>query len=295
MTGITKSLILFILASLLGSVAAQGAVSVQPNAIIHAANPGGVVTQQLRIDNPGNAALDISIYPGDWQHDSSGQVVYYPAGTLEHSAANWLVFDQDSLRVDAKGQATVNYTVSVPADAAPGSYWAALFAEGADTAVDQSQALTTFRLRTAHIIYVNVPPATTGGRITGMLGEAPVTEEAPYMLQLTYLNEGNTIQILGGQVQIRTVAGELVETITMERQMALPGVTRNFTIQLFGPVPAGDYLALAVLNYGDVGTDVAGEFVFSLDHALAPATFQFEEAAERVRLQQEQAAQEQAE
>lgn len=292
MKAFIKPLVLFAAGLFCGAVGAQGAVSVQPNAIIHTASPGGSVTQQLRLDNPGSAPLDISIYPGDWQHDSSGQIDYFPAGTLETSAANWLTIDATSLQLAAGSQATINYTVTVPADAAPGSYWAALFAEGVDPSVDQSQALTTFRLRTAHMVYVNIPPATTGGRITGILGQAPVTEDDPYTMQLTYLNEGNTVQILTGRIEIRSVAGELIETITMDRQMALPGVSRNFVMQLYGPVPAGDYLALALLNYGDIETDVAGEFVFRLEQALAEPTFRFDEAAERVRIEQERAARE---
>lgn len=291
-----KQLILLAAGLFCGVTGAQGAVSVQPNAIIHTTSPGGSVTQQLRLDNPGTAPLNISIYPGDWQHDSGGQIAFFPAGTLESSAANWLSFDVDTLELGANSQATISYTVTVPADAAPGSYWAALFAEGVDPSIDQSRAITTFRLRTAHMLYVNIPPATTGGRIIGILGQAPATEIDPYTMQLTYLNEGNTIQILTGTVEIRSVTGELIETITMDRQMALPGVSRNFTLQLYGPIPAGDYLALALLNYGDIGTDVAGEFVFRLDQALAEPDFRFEEAADRVRRleqeQQEQAAQE---
>lgn len=289
-----KRLILLAAGLFSGLAGAQGAVSVQPNAIIHSTSPGGSVTQQLRIDNPGTAPLNISIYPGDWQHDSGGQVAFFPAGTLDNSAANWLSFDVDNLELGAGSVATISYTVTVPPEAAPGSYWAALFAEGVDPSVDQSQAITTFRLRTAHMLYVNIPPATSGGRITGILGQAPTTEIDPYTMQLSYLNEGNTIQILTGRIEIRSVSGELVETITIDRQMALPGVSRNFTMQLYGPIPAGDYLALALLNYGDIDTDVAGEFVFRLDQALAEPEFRFEEAAERVRLEQEEAAQEQA-
>lgn len=289
-----NTFILLLTAAVLSVAAAQGAVSVQPNAVIHPATPGAVLSQVLRLDNPGDGALDISIYPGDWQYDSSGQIVYYPAGTLERSAATWLSFDRDSLHVEAHSNAEVTYTVSVPPDAAPGSYWAALFAEGTEPETDEAgpAPLTTFRLRTAHMIYVNVPPSTGGGRITGMLGHVPVSEDAPYTMQLTYLNEGNTVQILRGEIQIRSVTGELIDTVQMDRHMALPGITRTFNVSVFGPIPAGNYLALALLNYGDLAVDVAGEFVFTLDQALAAPSFQFQEAAERARLNQERAAEE---
>lgn len=273
-------ILFFLLLALIELASAQG-VSVQPNAVVHTAQPGELVTQQLRLDNPGSGDLQITVYPGDWQHDNIGEVVYFPTGTLERSASNWITFDRATFPLDQRSTATLNYTVSVPADTAPGSYWAALFVEGTDPAAPGGLTLTNVRLRTAHILYVNVPPMVPSGRISGIFGQAPVSEQAPYTMQLTYLNEGNSMQVLTGEVQIRSVSGELIETVDLGREVALPGVTRTFPISLYGPVPAGDYLALAILNYGDMDTDVAGEFVFSLPHALAPATFQFEEAAER--------------
>ena len=75
-------------------------------------------------------------------------------------------------------------------------------------------------------------------------------------MHLTYLNEGNTIQILTGRVQIRTVAGSWSKRSRWIGYWPF----RDRPHFLDGPFRTNrrDYLALAVLNYGDSGTDVAG-------------------------------------
>ncbi len=259
----------------------QGAVGVQPNAVILEVAPGGSVTQELRIDNPGSNPLGLTIYPGDWQLDGSDQINYYPAETLERSAAGWLTLSATDLSLASRANTTLTYTVQVPDSATAGTYWAAVFIEGVDPATEGSQALAAFRLRTAHTFYINVPPIQHAGSILGIFGTPPQTPEQPYRMQLSYMNEGNTVQILNGQIDIRTVTGELVDTVPVEREVALPGLVKSLNIALYGPLPASEYLALAVLNYGDFTRDVAAELVFEVPIDLAAPEFYFEGARER--------------
>ena len=48
----------------------------------------------------------------------------------------------------------------------------------------------------------------------------------------------------------------------------LPGVDRAFQINVVGPLPAGNYTALVVLNYGSDEQDVAGAIDFTLTEPL---------------------------
>ncbi len=283
MTTARRLLLMLVLTGPGAIAAAQGAVGVQPNAIILDAAPGGSVTQTLRLDNPGSNPLAITVYPGDWEFDGNGEIAYYPSSTLERSAADWISFDTASAELPGHEMMEISYTVQVPADAQPGTHWAALFIEGSKPGEDEdAPALASFRIRTAHMIYVNVPPVSSAGRITGILGSAAQTPAEPYRLQLNYLNEGNAVQILNGVVEIRTVQGELVDTIPVERQLALPGAASTLDMELYGPLPAADYLALAILNYGDTSRDVAGEFVFTLHEPLAEPQLYFDGAREAV-------------
>lgn len=281
--------ILLAAALLLPSAAsAQTAIGVQPNAIILEGSPGEEITQELRIDNPAGTTLILDMYPGDWTYDGIGDPAYYPPGTLEESAADWLSFSSGQLTLDGSSSLRTTYTVSVPEDAAPGTHWAALFVEGNDPAERNPNALTSFNIRTAHMVYVNVLPLEQGGEIAGIIGNPPETPANPYVFQLDYVNHGNAVQILNGMVEIRTLAGTVAETIPVERQLALPGMVKPLRLQLYGPLEAGEYLALALLNYGDHSLDVAAEYMFEVPFELAAPEFYFDGARERAEQQQQQ-------
>lgn len=277
----TRLITMFVLL-LLPAAWGQGAVGVQPNAIILEAAPGEAITQELRIDNPGGTPLNLSVYPGDWQYDGSGQVAYFPAGTLQESAAGWLVFDDSDISLEGRGRTNISYTVEVPEDAAPGTHWAALFIEGTNPATGAANPLASFRIRTAHMVYVNVPPLNTDGQILAIQGTAPESASGPFSMQLDYLNEGNSVQVLSGTVEIRRPDGSIHDTVTVERELALPGTVKPLNMELYGPMPQGEYVALAILNYGDPTLDVAAEFLFQLPHDLEAPKFRFDGARERV-------------
>ena len=132
------------------------------------------------------------------------------------------------------------------------------------------------------MVYVNVPPLSTDGQITAIQGMAPESAKEPFSMQLDYLNEGNSVQVLSGTVEIRRPDGSIHDTVTVERELALPGTVKPLYMELYGPMPQGEYVALAILNYGDPTLDVAAEFLFELPHDLEAPEFRFDGARERV-------------
>jgi len=58
-------------------------------------------------------------------------------------------------------------------------------------------------------------------------------------------------------------------SIPISREVALPGATRLLKANMAGPLPAGDYDALVVLDPNNMDQEVAGEYPFHLDQALA--------------------------
>ena len=68
---------------------------------------------------------------------------------------------------------------------------------------------------------------------------------------------------------MRDATGRKVAEVPIEEVVVLPGQTRILPITLVGPLPAGNYTALAVLNYGDPSRDVAADLPFTLKSPLA--------------------------
>ncbi len=250
------------------TAAAQAMVGVEPAGVILQASPGGQVSQQVKLDNPSDKPLKLRAYLSDWDYSPAGQMQYHPVGTLPESAAPWITFSPATLDLPARASATVRYTVQVPQNATPGTYWAVFFFESETPPGEPGKTLATFKVRVGHVVYVNVPPLKEAGKISGIFGAMATDTPNVYEFAVQYANSGNQAYAVRGRVEVRNIRGDTVVTIPIRKTVALPRATRLITARLTGPLPAGEYTALVVLNYGDATLDLAGEYTFTLDKAL---------------------------
>lgn len=243
---------------------AQSTLGVEPPVLLKEAKPGEVLTQTLQVYNVGTRPVRVRVSLGDWTYDPMGKIQFLPAGTLKESASAWATFAPAEFLLEAKQGRPLTYTLSLPSNATPGTHWGVLFLESEDPNPPPGVPLATFRVRMAHVFYVNVPPLQTAGRITGIVPSAPQTPQDPYRFAVQYQNTGNTAQKLSGRFEVRDSAGRKAAQVEVEEVVVLPGQVRILPVSLVGPLPAGSYTALVILNYGDPSKDVAADLPFTL-------------------------------
>jgi hypothetical protein len=251
------------------SALAQSTLGVEPPVLLKEAKPGETLTQTLRIHNVGTRPVRVRASLGDWTYDPMGKIQFLPVGTLKESASPWATFAPAEFLLEAKASRPLTYTLTVPKEAAPGTHWGVLFLESEDPNPPPGVPLATFRVRMAHVFYVNIPPLTSSGRITGIVPSAPQKPQDPFRFALQYQNTGNTAQKLSGRFEVRDTSGRKVAEVLIEEEVVLPGQVRILPIALVGPLPVGNYTALAILNYGDPSKDVAADLPFTLRTPLA--------------------------
>jgi len=251
------------------SALAQSTLGVEPPVLLKEAKPGETLTQTLRIHNVGTRPVRVRASLGDWTYDPMGKIQFLPVGTLKESASPWATFAPAEFLLEAKASRPLTYTLTVPKNAAPGTHWGVLFLESEDPNPPPGVPLATFRVRMAHVFYVNIPPLTSSGRITGIVPSAPQKPQDPFRFALQYQNTGNTAQKLSGRFEVRDTSGRKVAEVLIEEEVVLPGQVRILPIALVGPLPVGNYTALAILNYGDPSKDVAADLPFTLRTPLA--------------------------
>lgn len=251
------------------ALAQGGAALIDPASKLYFANPGESLSGSVSISNPAQTALRLRLSLSDWKLDLAGQFTFSDSGTLERSASGWVTFTTTSLDLAPNENHALSYTVNVPADSEPGTYWTVLFAEGEPSEPEPGQSSATVSVRVGHVIYVNVPELISEGAVVGIFGDPPSAPERPYMIMAQYANTGNVAQGVEGAFVVRNDQGETVIDAVIERSVVLPGSDRVFQINVVGPLPAGNYTALVVLNYGDEDRDVAGTHDFVLEQPLA--------------------------
>jgi len=261
-----------LLAVLAGRADAQGAAMLDPSAARHTAEPGATVEGSVRVTNPTGDTLRLRLYLSDWELDPAGNFEFADPGVMAASASPWITFDTTVLDLAPQSSATVRYAAVVPADAEPGTHRSVLFIESEPGETAPGQAAATFSVRVGHVVYIDVPPLTRAGAIAGIFGEPPAEATGAYRLTVLYVNGGNAVTGVQGRFTLRNDRGEAVIEADIDRAVVLPGSERVFSINIHGPLPAGNYTALVVLDYGDEAQDVAGTYDFTLDEELRTAS-----------------------
>lgn len=125
---------LFLLAALLGCLAAQAWAGVMVNGEltrIHNVQPGDKTEGVLVLKNTGTESASVKIYQTDYLFSSDGSNHYGKPGELPRSNAAWItLYPADRITIPPSATASINYSLQVPArQDLTGSYWSMVMLE----------------------------------------------------------------------------------------------------------------------------------------------------------------------
>lgn len=251
------------------TLAQGGAALVDPSSKLYSGVPGEVIATNLRLSNPGPIPIRLRLYTSDWRMGITGSFEFFDVGQVERSASTWIDYGDTAVELAAYETRVIPYTLTIPTNVEAGTHWSVIFAEGEPSDPVPGQSAASVTMRVGHVIYVNVPDLHSSGQIVGMFGTPSGEQGGPFTVIAQYLNNGNAAQGVGGNFTLRDDTGTVVMEAPLTRGIVLPHSERAFQISVNGPLPAGFYTALVVLNYGDEERDVAGTFDFLLAEPLA--------------------------
>lgn len=222
----------------------------------HAAQPGETYSGTLRLRNEGRQAEEARVYLSDYSFAADGRTVYAPAGSLPRSSARWIAVSPSHVRIAPGGEATVGYTVTVPAGtAASGTFWSLVMVEGVAHGSPESTAggrAARVRLGVQPSIRYAVQIATTLGSAAPRVSFVSARAYAAgggKVLELELANAGEVAYRPEIRVELFDEAGRKAGAFTSRRGLLYPGTSLRQTFDL-GTVPAGTYQALVVADAG---------------------------------------------
>lgn len=146
----------------------------------------------------------------------------------------------------------------MPEDIPSGTYWSVLFFDSevprSEEEAGQGIAIQS-RVRVGHIIYVEVGQPTREGTIVDIRYSE---DSPPGTVRVRFGNTGTGLLRVDGRTEIRTMTGELLQTLEVTDVASFPGATHDLTFPLEEPLDSGRYLALTVLDFGEASV-VVGE------------------------------------
>lgn len=256
-------LAIFVVAFLHTSLAQTG-VGLSPPRITLEATPGTEITESVVVDHPSaSAPMEVMVNLSDVLLAPDGSIVYLEPDSQPRSLASWITVSPLQFELTVEERRELRYTIEVPEDTTPGTYWGLLFfesrpiTESEDENPEQGFGVRT-RVRVGHTVYVNVGQIARDGQIAGIRHEPSADE-----MRIAFQNTGNGVIRLAGEVEIRSTDGQRVHSLELSNEVSFPGSTHDLAVPLPGPLSSGDYVALAVLDYGEDSV-VAGESEFTV-------------------------------
>ncbi len=246
----------------------QSIVGLDPSNKVFHVTPGQTITQSVAVYNPNEGAesFKINAYLADFTYNPFGEIQYANSGTYPESASKWLTVSPSTVELKGQDRQQVQYTMTVPANAKPGTYWVMLMFE-AQAPNAQPGQLAAFRTRVAHTVWVFVDPTVNKGEISGIFDQQPKNENQPVYLGVQYNNTGSAATGVQGRIELRNEQGDLVQTVPLKLEVSLPGRSVLLQTPVSG-LKKGKYFALAVLSNGSKDQDVVGEYNFDVPFDL---------------------------
>ena len=226
---------------LLGVVAedARAQFSAQP-VILELATVDSAASSRFTVRNESAEELQLRISAGDFDQPVSGGHEFFEAGTHERSCAARLEFFPESLVLGPgeSGEVTVRM--------APGAAtcWSLVFVQtvlGAQGGV-----------RIAHRIGIKVYGVSSAALPEGEVSHVEVMEDSAGVRSavVEFTNASDVPVRPTGEVEIRTMSGDVVAVVPVEPFSVLPGHARRTTVVLDATLDPGTYLAIPILDFG---------------------------------------------
>jgi hypothetical protein len=221
------------------------------------ANPGETLHDSVVIANPGTIPVSILLYPVDAATGDSGGAVYLNNSDARKDVGSWVTLDASQVDVPPSQQATVSFTIAVPAGARGGDHLGGIVAElaraptptpGAAGSNAQAGFGVTTVTRAVTAVLLTVGSAGTPSlKITG----AKTVELAGYpTLVLSLQNDGSALVKPQGTVSLTDAAGKTALSTQLKIDTVVPQTSIDYPVQVDLPAQAGTYQVHASLDYG---------------------------------------------
>jgi len=229
-------------------------------------NPGDTVTEIIYVTDRvrGTTTFSIGIQDFKGTNDPNAPVAIVPPGQSgPDSGKDFLSVPASELTLSFGQRATIPVTVTVPKDASPGGYYAAVLISNEPTVVATSSTSVTgatrviSRLGTLFFIRVN-GPANPQGQLQDFRINAPTSRaiynSGPFTFEMLFNNTGNLYLTPYGTITIKNFLGSTIATVPVDAYYSLPQSLRYRDVSWNQFALFGRYTATLQLNRSYGGT-----------------------------------------
>jgi P pilus assembly chaperone PapD len=232
------------------------------------------VSTSFSLQNTSDKPVQATITRQDWDREENGDNRFLPAGSTGKSCGTMLSVSPLSVRVEPHTSRVVRLSVQTGA-ALTRECWDIVFVEEVPQRAASKGNSLQYIFRTGVKVYVAPPGLSRDGAVEDMaIVDAPAkpasstpaakpvsvsnTPSAARQIAISFHNTGGMHLLAKGRVEFRRLDNSLATQVAIAEFPTLPGSMRRVLVDVPRALPAGDYVALALIDFG--GTElVAGQ------------------------------------
>lgn len=232
--------------------------------------PNDTMSYTFKIRNTGKENVALKIYIKDIRHNVDGSRKEMESGILSRGMAEWINIAPKRTEVASGATNIVRFSIKVPENVQPGDYWSNIYVESLEkpNLLSRTEDGTSSFSIFTNIRYAIKLKARISGNaaIKGEISKVEIindTSKDVITIKSTFRNSGDLILNCTGYVDIRNDMGETIEKINIRKHKVYPNGIMIINTKMIKTLAAGEYFALAVIDYGGDYL-VAGEAFFEI-------------------------------
>lgn len=201
----------------------------------------------------------------DWDRAENGDNRFVPSGSTRTSCGALMSIFPMAFRIEAGA----NQTVRLAVEKAPNlekECWDIVFVEEVPQKRTATRSGLQYIFRTGVKVYVVPPGLKRDASITGMTVEsagsrlasgdrAAASPPVKQRIVIQFSNGGQVHLVARGRIEFRRLDNSVAMQIPIAEFPTLPGAVRRLELDMPPTIPAGSYIALALIDFG--GAEIA--------------------------------------
>ncbi len=234
------------------NAADQVSISVSPQSLDIAINPGESVSNVFRLTNGGEEIVTLQSIPKNFLPRGNEGAIELREDDTPYSLASWInVSPNGNVEIEPGETVDFNITISAPANAEPGGHFGSVVFQTLPGEQEGTAALVSQEI--APVILVKIPgEVDESGQITQFSSTKSLwTSQPDIEFDILFENTGNVHYRPSGQMIIRNMLGREVERIDIAGNNVIPNAERRLdTTWSDVGFRFGSYTADMTLVYG---------------------------------------------
>jgi hypothetical protein len=247
---LSAALAAFVFMPSAAAAAVQG-IGLSPTSQDLSLAPGESLSGEITVINDGDRDVNYKVFASDYRVDSEEYTGIFTDLNAEANVSpkSWFTLPAGTFTARSRQQTKFSYTLKVPAGAAVGGHYGAIFIETVPPPASAGALIARVE-RIGSLMYIAVKGDLKRSGNTGGLTVAPLQSVSPVRAALRLINDGNVHFLAEGSAQLATPFGDVGKPLPFKGEV-LPGTTRRFDLRLPATAPIGLYKVTATVKYLD--------------------------------------------